>query len=184
MNGKAIRFDIEPKWSKTTANFEKQAKGLGINDQKLKQEIIFYLSEQWLKLLENGNGHTTTGEQHNGNNNGLAASAVIREDAAQIALGLVEEQCSELFLDQFGSPYAAVRIGEHTETLPLKSSRFKNWLCRTFYKFEQDVLNNENVTNVLNILKARAEFDGIQGICIYVLQVVVFQQKHIQFSAI
>ena len=68
MNGKAIRFDIEPKWSKTTANFEKQAKGLGINHQKLKQEIIFYLSEQWLKLLENGNGHTTTGEQHNGNN--------------------------------------------------------------------------------------------------------------------
>ncbi len=59
MNGKAIRFDIEPKWSKTIANFEKQAKGLGINDQKLKQEIIFYLSEQWLKLLsENGNGHT------------------------------------------------------------------------------------------------------------------------------
>ena len=78
MNGKAVRFDIEPKWSKTIANFEKQAKGLGINDQKLKQEIIFYLSEQWLKLLsENGNGHTssntTTGEQHNGNNNGRTA---------------------------------------------------------------------------------------------------------------
>ncbi len=129
--------------------------------------------------------NTTTGEQHNGNNNGRAASAVIREDAAQIALGLVEEQCSELFLDQFGSPYAAVRIGEHTETLPLKSSRFKNWLCRTFYKFEQDVLNNENVTNVLNILKARAEFDGIcKESAFYVLQIVVFQQKHIQFSAI
>jgi hypothetical protein len=82
------------------------------------------------------------------------------KSAAQKALELVEEQCSELFLDQFGMPYAAVRISEHIETLPLKSSRFRNWLCRIFYRSEQNILNNENVNNVLNILKARAEFDG------------------------
>jgi hypothetical protein len=74
---------------------------------------------------------------------------------------LAEDQCQHLFLDQFGLPYAAIKIHNHIETLSLKSSRFKNWLCRIFYASEQKILNNENVTNVLNILKARAEFDGI-----------------------
>jgi Bifunctional DNA primase/polymerase, N-terminal len=80
---------------------------------------------------------------------------------AQKALELAILQCSELFLDQFGSPYAAVKIGEHTETLPLKSVRFKNWLCKEFYESEDKILNSESVTNVLNVLKARAEFGGI-----------------------
>ena len=57
-------------------------------------------------------------------------------------------------------PYAAVEISDHLETLPLKWSRFRNWLCRIYYNSEEDVLNNETVTNVLNILKAKAEFDG------------------------
>lgn len=46
MDGKAIRFDIESKFKNTTANFEKQAKGLGIIDQNLKEVIIEFLSEQ------------------------------------------------------------------------------------------------------------------------------------------
>jgi hypothetical protein len=83
------------------------------------------------------------------------------KSSAETALHIVEEQCSALFLDQFGTPYAAIKVGQHTETLPLKSSRFKHWLCRIFYNHEQDILSTENITNVLNILKARAEFDGV-----------------------
>jgi hypothetical protein len=83
------------------------------------------------------------------------------KSSAQIALSLAEEKCSELFLDQFGTPYAAIKIGEHTEVLSLKSSRFKSWLCRIYYISEHDVLNSESVTNVLNVLKAEAEFDGV-----------------------
>ena len=104
-------------------------------------------------------GKRSKKQQHDDNNNDGNDDKDSRT-IPQIALGLVEEQCSELFLDQFGSPYAPVRINEHIETLPLKSSRFKNWLCRIFYRSEQDVLNNETVANILNILKARAEFDG------------------------
>lgn len=83
-----------------------------------------------------------------------------KRSQAKKALAIVEEHCSELFLDQFGSHYAAVKIGEHLETLPLKSSRFRNWLSKRYYEFEGDIINSESVTNVLNILKARAEFDG------------------------
>ena len=83
-----------------------------------------------------------------------------KRSQAKKALEIVAEKCSDLFLDQFGSHYAVVRIGEHIETLQLKSSRFKNWVCKQYYESEGDIINNESVSNVLNILKARAEFDG------------------------
>jgi hypothetical protein len=83
------------------------------------------------------------------------------KSSALIALSLAEEKCSELFLDQFGTPYAAIKIDEHTEVLSLKSSRFKSWICRVYYTSEHNALNSESVTNVLNILKANAEFDGV-----------------------
>lgn len=83
-----------------------------------------------------------------------------KKSQAKKAMAIVEEYCSELFLDQFGSHYAAVKIEEHIETLPLKSSRFRNWLCNRYYESEGDIINSESVTNVLNILKARGEFDG------------------------
>jgi hypothetical protein len=75
-------------------------------------------------------------------------------------LRLAEDQCDELFHDQFNAPYAAVQVGDHTEVLPLKSSRFRNWLCRLYYEFEQDVLSSEIASNVINVLKAKAEFEG------------------------
>jgi hypothetical protein len=83
-----------------------------------------------------------------------------KKSQAKKALTIVGEYCPELFLDQFGSHYAAVRIGEHLETLQVRSSRFRNWLCKKYYESEGDIINNESVTSVLNILKARAEFDG------------------------
>jgi hypothetical protein len=84
----------------------------------------------------------------------------LKESTAQILLGLAEEQISDLFLDQFGTPYAAIEIDNHIETLTLKSSRFRNWLCRIFYNSQQDILGSETVTNVLSILKAKAEFES------------------------
>lgn len=95
----------------------------------------------------------------NGNGNGREKNEQ-SESAAQKLLKLAQDQCEELFLDQFGTPYAAVRIGVHFETLPLKDSRFRNWLCRIYYTTENNVLNSESISNVLNVLKAKAEFEG------------------------
>jgi hypothetical protein len=83
-----------------------------------------------------------------------------RKSAAQKVLDLIDQHCHEVFTDQFGTPYAAVKIREHIETLPLKDSRFRNWLCRIYYISEGNVLNSETVSNVLNILNAKAEFEG------------------------
>jgi hypothetical protein len=75
-------------------------------------------------------------------------------------LSLADEQCQELFVNQYMEPYAAVIINEHIETLNLNHTRFKNWICKAYYQQEGSVPSSESVTNVLNILKARAEFDG------------------------
>jgi len=73
---------------------------------------------------------------------------------------LAEGQCQELFVNQYGEPYAAVKINEHIETLNLNHTRFKNWICREYYGQEGMVLSSEIITNVLSVLKAKAEFDG------------------------
>jgi hypothetical protein len=64
-------------------------------------------------------------------------------------------------MDQFGTPYAAIKVGDHIETLPMKHSRLRSWLCRIFYTSTGgNILTSDNVTNVLSILKAKAEFDS------------------------
>jgi hypothetical protein len=75
-------------------------------------------------------------------------------------LELVEENCSEFFLDQYGLPYAAVRINGHIETMSLHSKRFRNWLCKLSYDSTDKLLKAEDLTTVSNILKAKAEFGG------------------------
>src|SRR5829696_54223 len=75
-------------------------------------------------------------------------------------LELVEENCSEFFLDQYGLPYAAVTVNEHVETMSLNSKRFRNWLCKLFYDTTGKLLKAENLATVSHILKAKAEFSG------------------------
>ena len=84
--------------------------------------------------------------------------------AAQKAIELVENHCSEFFQDQFGNPYATVKIDKHLETLQLKGARFKHWLCHKFYEASDKsaMLNGEHIASILNILQARADFEGVR----------------------
>ena len=42
----------------------------------------------------------------------------------------------------------------------LNHTRFRNWICKANYEQEGPVPSSESITSVLNILKAKAEFDG------------------------
>jgi hypothetical protein len=55
---------------------------------------------------------------------------------AQKVLEIAKQNCQELFLDQYGEPYAAVGVNGHLEVLPLNSKRFRNWLCKICYDKE------------------------------------------------
>jgi hypothetical protein len=76
-NGKPIRFDIVNSWNKTIQSFEKQAKIL-IKDQATKQAIIFFLSNEWNKII---NKKSATAEVE-----------AEKEDSTSAALQSSEEQ--------------------------------------------------------------------------------------------
>ncbi len=135
-------------WTKFTDDFETKLKNKGIGQEHVTM-LADSLDENWKKIFDS---------LHKDNEDSDSSDEC--KSVAQIALSLAEEHCSELFLDQYGTPHAALKIGGHVETLRLKDSRFKNWLCRTYYLSEDKILNSESVTNVLNILKAKAEFEG------------------------
>jgi hypothetical protein len=124
--------EINQIWKDAVAYYTKKKKEVGIGDQSYKDE----------------------------DDKRKPASDTDQESTALRALRLAEDQCDELFHDQFNAPYAAIQVGDHTEVLPLKSSRFRNWLSRLYYGFERDVLSSETGTNVINVLKAKAEFEG------------------------
>lgn len=50
--------------------------------------------------------------------------------------------------------------GIHRETWPIKSTGFRRWLAREFYQEEGKPPNSEAMQGALNILEAKAHFDG------------------------
>jgi hypothetical protein len=134
---------------------------IGINDSRCKPPlpvseinriwkdcVAYYSSSRIEQVLEQEEGKKKK------NDSELSSSH------AQKALAIAKQSCRELFLDQYGMPYAAIEVNGHLETLALNSKRFRNWLYKIYYDAENSVVNSESVTNVLNILKAQAEFGG------------------------
>jgi hypothetical protein len=167
---KSIVFSVDKKdWNKTHDIFEKLLKQRGISKEHIallsdtiddNYHVILSLEQQH-QQQEREPPQTDESTNNNGKHEDGDGDKQPKESAAQIALRLAQEQCSDIFMDQFGTPYAAINVGDHIETLPMKHSRFRNWLCRMFYTSTGgNILTSDNVTNVLSILKAKAEFDS------------------------
>ena len=90
-----------------------------------------------------------------------------------------ENFAKTFFLDNLGQPYAAIKVDEHVEVIPIKSEKFKNWLTNLYYdvtvaetqKKEKsdsnqeldavgDILSSEALLRVLRVIKAKAEYSG------------------------
>lgn len=56
--------------------------------------------------------------------------------------------------------YAAVDVNGHREVWPLRSRGFRQWLVREFYMATGKAPTNESLSQALNVLEARAVFDG------------------------
>jgi hypothetical protein len=72
-------------------------------------------------------------------------TAFSRNPAAVVNMRLPKKYCQDLFIDNLGQPDAAVKIDKHVEVLSIKSSRFKNWLCKISYDFSAE--RNKQVHN-------------------------------------
>jgi Bifunctional DNA primase/polymerase, N-terminal len=82
--------------------------------------------------------------------------------ASEIAIGLVDGRAVLYFNDEYGSPHIKVQVGEHTETMPVGSSRFELYVSKVFYdEMGGQVLKAESLNEVIRILTARTAFEGI-----------------------
>jgi hypothetical protein len=65
-----------------------------------------------------------------------------------------------LFHTPAGIAFADLMIDGHRETWPIRSKRFRGWLRRRYYEETGEALSAGVITSTLDLLEARAQFDG------------------------
>lgn len=65
-----------------------------------------------------------------------------------------------LFHDETKDGFASIAVNGHKETWPLRSKFFKQWLVRQYYEQTEKSPNNEALRQALNVIEAKAVFDG------------------------
>jgi hypothetical protein len=82
--------------------------------------------------------------------------------ASELAMGLVDKRAILYFKDEYGTPHIKVKVGEHTETMPVGSSKFELYASKVFYdEMDGQVLKADSLNEVVRILTARTTFDGV-----------------------
>src|SRR5215813_779035 len=66
-----------------------------------------------------------------GNGDALSTDNAPVESQASKLVGLAAH--AELFHDSVGDPFASVEVDGHSETHPIRSRAFRNWLLRQYY---------------------------------------------------
>ncbi|HJT49028.1 MAG TPA: DNA polymerase domain-containing protein [Nitrososphaeraceae archaeon] len=140
--GQTVVFDIDPKKiTNTRDNFEKEAKrypGLSKSTISKVSLVLLDSTNNYLQYLlyskAAANAPDGKGDQQHAH-----ITTLSRNPAAVVAMRLAKKYCQDFFIDNLGQPHAAVKIDKHLEVLQIKSSRFKNWLCKTFYDFSAEI---------------------------------------------
>src|SRR5262249_5478863 len=68
--------------------------------------------------------------------------------------------CEELFHTAAGTAFADIMVDGHRETWPIRSKRIRGWLRRCYYQATGDAASAAAVRSALDLLEARAQFDG------------------------
>jgi len=66
----------------------------------------------------------------------------------------------ELFHDGNEDAFATVPVKGHRETYPIRSSKFKRWLSRSFYRATNQVPNSQAMKDAINTLEGKGIYDG------------------------
>ena len=155
-----LTFDVESKVQKTLSNFKKAPKEVELNG-KILNEIKLILPRDYVNFLRFDVKSQASKKQGEGNK---------PVESARIAVNLAREFCQELFIDNLGSHMLAIKVGEHIEVVPIKTSKFKNWLSKLYYdvtlaqaKSQQERELSDNNANSNNNNTERKLFEGVGG---------------------
>ncbi|MGA7900926.1 MAG: hypothetical protein WCA39_18935 [Nitrososphaeraceae archaeon] len=90
-------------------------------------------------------------------------------------IDILKNNIIELFVDQIGEAYAAIRINDHIESISVNSIKFREWIIKAHYNFEKhmrdsdlentkpnSILANEEAAKIQTIIKLEAEEQQIE----------------------
>lgn len=86
------------------------------------------------------------------------------DSQASSLIKYVESSDVELFHDDVHDPYIRVSIDGHYPILPIKGRGFKRWITQQYYKDTGKAPGNDAFSSALNVIEAKACFDGKQQI--------------------
>lgn len=126
------------------------AAGFGLDDfEPLGDEVVENSADE-------NNESDSIDESDTGDESGTGK----QESQASRLVNMVIERGVELFHDEVGDTFAHVPIGDHREVWPCECTTFKHWMTRLFWESEGKVLSTEALRGALNILQAKARFEG------------------------
>lgn len=108
----------------------------------------------------NGLDRSTNGESADSSDSGGEKERPRNTNQADRLVALVEQLTVTLFHDEYGNPYARVKVGEHFEIWRIRSKQFRQWLSREFWEAKGKVPNSDSLNSALNLIEARAYFEG------------------------
>ncbi len=82
-----------------------------------------------------------------------------KKTKAEIFLDAAAENINKLFVDEYQEPHAAISVNGHLETIPIRSTRFKNWFSNIVYTDYEMVPDSQTLKDVIGILSAKAQFE-------------------------
>lgn len=87
-----------------------------------------------------------------------APEKAVRRPAADLLVELAEPV--DVFHTPDGGAFADVEIDGHRETWKIRSSGFRRWLTRQYFKRTRGAPNTEALQSALGVIEARAQFEG------------------------
>ena len=81
-----------------------------------------------------------------------------RQTQADLLIEIAAE--AELFHDRDKRAFADIRVGDVRETWPVKSTGFRRWLGRAFYKKHGGAPNSDAMASAIAVLEAKAHYDA------------------------
>jgi hypothetical protein len=155
---KTIVSTIYPDWIKTVDTFTIRAKRKGISEKH-----IIMLTD----TLDDNNENIIEGCLNKKDEEDDDYDIFNDNSKRTSPLELAKEKIVELFLDEVKTPFAAIRVDDHVETMPIESKRFEDWIGAAYYYYNRDYTENNNNGSSSPSVLSKEEINKIQSVLRY-----------------
>ena len=92
------------------------------------------------KRIENDNNGEGKKKKNNGEKKDRIKEKKKKQNNTKAldALDVIRSKCLELFVDQIGEPYAAIKVRDHIETIAIRNNHFKDWIVKAYYDYRKE----------------------------------------------